>query len=342
MIQWLLKITLALTGALLLTNVPQTACAADTTSGMLSGVVVETTNSSGYTYLLIKDGQTKQWVATTTVDVKPGGKVEVPGGVQLKNFYSQKLQRSFPDIIFVETITVDGKQQNTSVMAAGHPNLNLAALGADGNFAGRVLATTNSGGYTFVCVQGFHKAAWAATTNLCKIKAGDSVSLPKGEVMQQFHSTSLNLTFDEIRFVDHIENWSQPGSTRPAATTAVPSGHPQITVPSPAFTADKRIEQPAGAKTVAEIFAQSRQLAGQMITIKGRVTKFMAGVMGRNWIHISDGTGTVDHNDLLITTTNTVAVGDVITVNGQLAIDQDFGLGYAYSVLIEKATVQKN
>ena len=341
---WATKVTAALAVVLLLAAKPPTAHAVGTSS-VLTGTVAETTNSGGYTYLLVDDGQTKQWVATTAIDVKPGSKVEVPVSLHLKDFYSQRLQRSFPDICFVDNITVDGKQQSTATMAASHPNFNLANLGADDGFAGRVMLATNSGGYTFVCVQGFHKAIWAATKPF-PVKVGDSVSMPKGDTMPQFHSVSLNQTFDEIRFVDHIENLSQLGGKHPPAATAtniaLPPGHPPGATSAVPRAADEQIAQPAGAKSVAEIFAQRRQLAGQEITIKGRVTKFTPSVMGHNWIHISDGTGAAGNSDLTITTDEIAAVGDVITVHGKVAIDQDFGFGYAYSVLLEKAAVQKN
>ena len=102
------------------------------------------------------------------------------------------------------------------------------------------------------------------------------------------------------------------------------------------------IQQPAGGKSVAEIFAQSQALKGQEIMVKGQVTRFAANIMGRNWLHISDGTGTTGSNDLTVTTADLAAVGDIVTVRGQVAVKQDFGFGYAYDVLIEKAAVQKN
>ena len=64
--------------------------------------------------------------------------------------------------------------------------------------------------------------------------------------------------------------------------------------------------------------------------------------MGRNWVHLRDGTGTAGSDDLLVTTDAAATVGTIITVRGKLVIDQDFGSGYAYSVMLEKAAVQKN
>ncbi len=342
----LFKTTVALAAVLLLAH-GQPAAPAAGAPGVLSGAVAETMNSGGYTYLLVDDGQSKQWVATTLVAVKVGSKVEVPAGVAMKNFVSPTLKRSFPEIRFVGGITIDGKPQAAAAMPAGHPNINnmqMAPHGGEESLSGKVLETTNSGGYAFVRVQGPQKTLWAASTP-GNVQVGDNVSLPKGEVMQHFRSASLNRTFDEILFVDHIDNLSQrSGAQSPAAAggnPALPPGHPQVPGKAALTGPDVQVAQPAGCKTVAEVFAQRQQLAGQPLTIKGRVVKFTTGIMGRNWMHLRDGTGTAGNNDLTVTTTDLSAVGEIVTMRGTLVIDQDFGGGYQYSALLEKASVQK-
>ena len=65
--------------------------------------------------------------------------------------------------------------------------------------------------------------------------------------------------------------------------------------------------------------------------------------MGKNWIHIQDGTGTQakgTHN-LVCTSSEMAKVGDVITVSGTLAKDRDFGSGYRYDAIVENATFNK-
>lgn len=310
-------------------------------------------NAGGYTYLLVDDGKTKTWVATTAVELKPGSKVEIPAGMQMKDFSSPTLKRKFDDIRFVSGITIDGKKQGDAI-PAGHPPIGgdaAAPAAPEANaYSGKVMETMDSGGYTYVRVQGFRGSLWAATKPF-PVKVGDTVSVPDGQAMPQFTSATLKRTFDEIRFVDHIENLSRPGTIKPIALDpiapgALPAGHPPATKvasvpnkPAPAVT--EKIAQPAGATSVAEIFARRKELKGKEITVKGKVTKFTASVMNRNWIHLGDGTGTAGDNDLTITTDDTVALGDIVTLRGTLAIDQDFGYGYAYTALLEKASVQK-
>ena len=76
--------------------------------------------------------------------------------------------------------------------------------------------------------------------------------------------------------------------------------------------------------------------------IRGKVVKFTPGVMGKNWIHLRDGSGAAANgsNDLIVTSANQAKVGDVVTVKGVVRTDKDFGSGYAYRVLVEDATLQ--
>jgi hypothetical protein len=72
------------------------------------------------------------------------------------------------------------------------------------------------------------------------------------------------------------------------------------------------------------------------------VVKYNAGIMGKNWLHLRDGTGSDadSSNDILVTTSQTAKVSDVVTVKGIVRTDKDFGAGYVYKVLIEDATLQ--
>jgi len=72
--------------------------------------------------------------------------------------------------------------------------------------------------------------------------------------------------------------------------------------------------------------------------VRGQVTKFTAGVLGKNWVHIRDSSS---ENDLTVTTDATVAISDVVTVEGTLELDKDFGYGYFYSVILQDASVTK-
>ena len=96
-----------------------------------------------------------------------------------------------------------------------------------------------------------------------------------------------------------------------------------------------------GGKTVAEVYAEKDQLAGQKVTVRGQVVKATHLVMGKNWVHVRDGSGGPDTNDLTITTKAELPhIGDVVVVTGTLATNKDFGVGYTYPVLVEDGEVK--
>ncbi len=68
--------------------------------GGLSGMVVETMNAGGYTYVLIENNGTKMWVAGPQTTVKVGQHVTCQPGAEMKNFTSPTMKRTFDSIIF--------------------------------------------------------------------------------------------------------------------------------------------------------------------------------------------------------------------------------------------------
>ena len=99
------------------------------------------------------------------------------------------------------------------------------------------------------------------------------------------------------------------------------------------------VEKASGGVTVAELYGQSASLAGQPVVLRGRVVKFTPNIMGTNWLHIQDGTGSQGTHDLTVTTGAAVQVGDLVVVKGPVTVDKDFGAGYRYAVIVEDATV---
>jgi hypothetical protein len=99
----------------------------------------------------------------------------------------------------------------------------------------------------------------------------------------------------------------------------------------------------ADARTVAELWTQRSALKEKKVTVRGKVVKFSGGIMGRNWVHLRDGTGTAakGDNDITVTTNDDVAVGDVVVAKGVVRLAKDFGAGYAYPVIVEDAKVAK-
>ena len=91
---------------------------------------------------------------------------------------------------------------------------------------------------------------------------------------------------------------------------------------------------------MAELFAAKADLVGKRVKIRARVVKATRGIMGKNWMHIRDGTGEAQSNDVTVTSADAFApVGTIVVVEGTLQADKNIGAGYVFAVLIEDAKV---
>jgi len=198
--------------------------------------------------------------------------------------------------------------------------------------SGTVVETMNSGGYTYVQVDTGSEKFWAAAPELT-VKVGDAVIVPDGMLMKEHHSKSLNRDFDEIYFVETIV---VPGAETAMATAADAANHsrPMVTAGEVDLAGIKKAQQ-----TVADVYAGKAKLTGKEIAVRGKVVKFTPQIMNTNWVHVQDGTGAEGTNDLTVTTDATVKVGDTVLIKGTLVADKDFGFGYKYDVIIEKANI---
>ena len=99
----------------------------------------------------------------------------------------------------------------------------------------------------------------------------------------------------------------------------------------------------ANGYTIEQIFTDAKELAGKKVQVHGKVVKFNPMIMGKNWIHLQDGTGNPMQNshDLVVTSSETAEVGSIITVEGVLAANKDFGAGYKYTAIVEDAAIIK-
>ncbi len=209
-----------------------------------------------------------------------------------------------------------------------------------GECTGPVLETMDAGSYTYVKLECGGNEVWAAGPQT-PLKVGDAVSLNQSMAMSNFESKTLNRTFDSIFFVTSFGSAGEGGV---GGSGGLPADHMlasphQSPTESPATFDFSGIQKPEGGRTVAEIFADKDDLSGKDVLVRGKVVKFTAEVLGKNWIHLQDGTGTTDTNDLTVTTSATAKIGDVILVKGKVLLDKDFGYGYQYDVLVDDAVV---
>jgi hypothetical protein len=182
--------------------------------------------------------------------------------------------------------------------------------------------------YTYIKASENGNEYWIAVTRM-EPKKGETLYFSKSMEMKNFKSDALNKTFESVLFVQDIS------PTPPSVQK--PVNHPQV------FTQTKqdiKIEPLKDGKTVEQIYEQRNDLNGETVKVKGQVVKFNPQIMGRNWIHIQDGTGSNNNFDLMVTSADSVKAGDVVIVEGTVEINQDFGAGYSYPVLLSNASIK--
>jgi hypothetical protein len=185
--------------------------------------------------------------------------------------------------------------------------------------------------YTYIKASENGNEYWIAVTKMQPEK-GQTFYFSKSMEMKNFKSEALNRTFESVLFVQDISPTppTPPSSQKPVT-------HPQVFSQT---KQDVKIEPLKDGKTIEQIYDQRNNLNGETVKVKGQVVKFNPHIMGRNWIHIQDGTGSNNNFDLMITSADSVKTGDVVVVEGTVEINQDFGAGYSYPVLLSNASIK--
>jgi len=201
---------------------------------------------------------------------------------------------------------------------------------------GEVLEVREVDPYTYLRLRTKDGEIWAAV-NRAPIKKGAEVTIENAAVMSNFESKSLNRKFDRIVF----------GTLAGTATGAVPASRDASRVHQGLSQSPETAKVPKAqgpdARTVAEIVAKRIDLRDKPVTVRGKVVKFTSNVMGKNWVHLRDGSGSSkdDTHDVLVTTKDQAQVGNVVVARGVVRTDVDLGSGYTYKVLIDAATLQQ-
>ena len=211
-----------------------------------------------------------------------------------------------------------------------------ASTAGDEALTGQVLEHIAASPYSYVRIRTSKGDVWAAV-NEARVEKGSQVTVSSPILMKNFESKSLNRTFDEIYF----------GSLAPegaAATDAASNPHAGTTSTPAPFDVTVKKATGSDARTIAETWAQASTLEGKSVTVRGKVVKYNGGVMGKNWIHLQDGSGDVGKgtNDLTVTSADAASVGETVSITGTVHTNKDFGSGYVYRVIVEDAKVVKN
>lgn len=231
---------------------------------------------------------------------------------------------------------------------------------------GVVIEAITGGGYTYLNIDENGEKFWIAGPQTT-IEKGAEVSFNEQVWMPNFTSRALNRTFEKILFVSGVNDGTQesePANEEDSALVEenVDEIHSGITYGSNDYgaveeaapeddgnAADEETQEevdteeeplPAdGMYTVEDLYNMANRLKGETVKVEGEVVKVSENIMGMNWIHIQDGTGTRGKNKIVFRSNkDTARVGDTVIAEGRLETDKDFGYGYFYSVIVEDSS----
>lgn len=201
--------------------------------------------------------------------------------------------------------------------------------------SGKVVESMDVGSYTYVSVEKGEKKTWVAIPQ-SKVVKGQEATFYPGAVMENFSSRTLDRTFKTIIFSRGIMPESE---ITPHAGSSMKAEAPKL------VDAGSNIDKAKGsdAFTIAELYENSAALDGKTVSVRGKVVKFSPQIMGKNWIHIQDGSGDASKgtHDVTVTSKDVISQGDVVTVQGTLRMDKDFGSGYRFAVIVEEASIKE-
>ncbi len=230
-----------------------------------------------------------------------------------------------------------------------------ADIQASAPHVAKVLETMDAAGYTYVKVDENGNTYWIAgpKTNLT---VGSTISYIEQMVMKDFTSKALNRTFDYLMFANSIipASVSTASTTLPVADKAhncdtcgptdVNTTMQQSQVKPPQAKAKPiSVAKLEGGHSIEELYAQKSDLNGTTVTFNAEVIKVSKNIMGKDWVHLQDGTGVAGSNDITATGLNAaVNVGDIVTAKGTLKTDVDLGYGYFFPVILEESAFTVN
>lgn len=204
-----------------------------------------------------------------------------------------------------------------------------------------VKEVVQSDSYVYLKVTENSEERWVATGRQ-EVSAGEKFYYDEALQMTNFHSKDLDRTFDVIYFVNRI---SRTPMLQHPANHMHGMDNMMGSVPPGSTKQEKKsgiaLEKSENELTIEQVFENKEQYSDRKVALRGVVVKVNKEIMGKNWVHIQDGTGSNGRFDLTITTMDSPAIGEEVTVEGLISLDRDFGSGYFYEVIMEDAKVSE-
>jgi len=163
---------------------------------------------------------------------------------------------------------------------------------------------------------------------------GDKISYSGGLKMIDFFSKELNRTFPSVLFLESVDSKQIPGESA-GMKNNIRMGEVKTE------KINISIASGEGCISLAKLLETKANYSGKTVRVIGKITKYNPDILGKNWIHIQDGSEFNGAYDLTITTDSQLAIGDTVTFEGKITLNKDFGYGYSYDVIMEDGKLIK-
>ena len=252
------------------------------------------------------------------------------------------MRNTFSCLLFLLSLTIISCNSKPKVVeaesAAGQNNAPIFQEGTTTGSPSQEINTTehkvvveevlNTDKYTYLRVKENDQENWIAITKR-EVKKGSTCYYRGGLMKKNFLSKEFNRTFETLYLVGDFRDESE-------VTNATPPG----TIPpsKDALESPKNVKMAPGAIKISDLVANLSKYDGKTVKVTGKCVKLNPMIMGRNWLHIQDGSG--KKLDLTVTTTENIELGSIVTLEGKLALNKDFGAGYKYEYILESAVLK--
>ncbi len=192
-----------------------------------------------------------------------------------------------------------------------------------------VAEVLNTDKYSYLRVKENGAENWIAITRQ-DVKVGSTCYYRGGLMKKNFQSKEFNRVFETVFLVGEFSQEGAETSSAPTSAGIAPGAE--------ALVPPKNVQRAPGAIKISDLVANLPKYKDKTVIVTGKCVKLNPMIMGRNWLHIQDGSG--KNLDLTVTTTEVVALGSMVTLEGVLALNKDFGAGYKYEYILEGAVVK--
>lgn len=232
----------------------------------------------------------------------------------------------------IEPTTKTAESSNLSTEQGHHKNA-LSDTKLHAVVVQEVLPTTR---YVYLKVEEGQDEFWIAAEKR-DVKKGETYFYKGGLLKTDFESKEYNRIFKEIYLVSNLvseEHHASLTKTEPKGTSVKEKA--MATKEDIPTHTDKEITH-KGLITIAELLKDPKKYEGHSVEIRGTCVKINPGILGRNWLHLQDGSK--DDFDLVVTSNALVPKGAEVTIHAVVVLNRDFGSGYTYELLLENGTL---